>query len=577
MAAVRSPVELVELPFTFTQRRALTATEFAREAGERGVQLSARSLEALHRLGLLRPVLRFRRDGRQIASLARQRSVYASQVAHWDPTSHRDLAHAHGEGRLFDPAAEAFMSAAGTSRRVAGLEYRSSVYLYSRYQLLRLPTIRQALARLSFASSGRPVLDTHRPWAEFARRGDDAFRAVLVAASALEPIYYPQIIGTLTFPDDESFARYDRWRRGLRLTATIRWLGVDASWVREQASQLLREADQIDPLAAWIDLVREADPGQWQRLRGAARNAIDIRLTAEILLRHYEHLAAGRRARPLAGPDRTRRDEYASRLRPRGGIDRTLTAYGLSPHPSLLMVVEGATELLLVPRLMAMLGVRTDPEFIALHDREGVTKNLSALIAYAVAPRVERDEGGRYLRLERPLTRVLVVNDAEGPMATTAQRERRRRAWVDRMLRTLPRQERTPAVVDSIGRLVFVDTWRRNGASFELAHFTDRQLAAAILAVNPRVRRCGLAGTTTAVGNVRATRGNLDSVLGQASKVELADALWPVLERKVERARRLGTAERIPIVRIVNRAVDLARELPRRNVVIPLDARRRRR
>ena len=59
---MRSPVDLVELPFAFTQRSLLTESAFIREAEKRHVRLRPATLEALHRLKLLVPLLRFSRD-----------------------------------------------------------------------------------------------------------------------------------------------------------------------------------------------------------------------------------------------------------------------------------------------------------------------------------------------------------------------------------------------------------------------------------------------------------------------------------------------------------------------------------
>jgi hypothetical protein len=75
------------------------------------------------------------------------------------------------------------------------------------------------------------------------------------------------------------------------------------------------------------------------------------------------------------------------------------------------------------------------------------------------------------------------------------------------------------------------------------------------------------------VGRIRASRGNLDSALGGRSKIALAETLWPVLKRKIERAETRGTEQNIPIVSVLDQATDMARELPRRNVVIPLKER----
>ena len=73
------------------------------------------------------------------------------------------------------------------------------------------------------------------------------------------------------------------------------------------------------------------------------------------------------------------------------------------------------------------------------------------------------------------------------------------------------------------------------------------------------------------LARLRRDEVGLDPVLGTISKVKLANELWPVLERKIERARLAGTQERIPIVRVLYLAYRLALELPQQNLVIQLD------
>ena len=155
-------------------------------------------------------------------------------------------------------------------------------------------------------------------------------------------------------------------------------------------------------------------------------------------------------------------------------------------------------------------------------------------------------------------------------MTTREEREKRRQIWVGRILRALPREHRTASVRESLDRLVYVETWNRRGLSFEFAHFTDRQLAGAIARLDDRPRQPSLSERTSQVGRLRTSRGNINNLIGWTSKLDLADELWPVLERKIRRAEQSKTEGRIPIVRVLDRATDLARELPRRNVVIPL-------
>ena len=67
---------------------------------------------------------------------------------------------------------------------------------------------------------------------------------------------------------------------------------------------------------------------------------------------------------------------------------------------------------------------------------------------------------------------------------------------------------------------------------------------------------------------IRAIRGNLDKVLKHAwvKEPDLADALCPTLERKIERALARGTAPNVPAVRVLHTAVSLTHEYPRRNL-----------
>jgi hypothetical protein len=122
----KGPVDLLELPFTFTQLPVLMPDKFAREARDRGVELTTADLEALHRLRILTPFLRYRRDGRQIHGAVRRNQAAIHQIAHWHPTRRFDLEEARNEGRLSDPGSESFISRARLRRKIGALDYRSS-------------------------------------------------------------------------------------------------------------------------------------------------------------------------------------------------------------------------------------------------------------------------------------------------------------------------------------------------------------------------------------------------------------------------------------------------------------------
>jgi len=565
---MRSPLELLGQPYSFWQLPLLTEDQFRREAKGRGLQLFERQLEGLHRLRVLTPFLRVSRDGRAIAAAARRGDPDAWDLAYWQPTHRIDLLRAREAGHLHDPAAEHFIARRRLRREVAEITYRSSQYLYSHHQLLALPLVRAALPYFRYSREGIVSgFEVHRATSGYWQGQARWLQSKLIALSALEPIYYPNTIRRIRYNGDE-LEHYDEWRNKLRPRAMLDWLEVEPSWIKESAGALLDQAEALDPMGRWSELVREAHPDRWEWLQGEARSAVDLRVGAEILLRYYDRLARGRIAPKIKEPAGRYRDQFSGRLKPRDGLDRVLTDFGLSPHPRLILVVEGETELLLFPRVMELLGIRRDRNFIAIENAQGVGRDLSALVAFAVAPSTERNADGRYLRPLKPLTRLLAVMDAEGKYATPKSREQRRQVWVHRILQTLPAEDRTSPVRKSIERLVGVKTWNRKGGSIEFAHFTDRQLAIATAEVDGRTS-LSLSKRIEMAEGIRKSRGSLAPLLGSGSKVDLADALWPVLRRKIERAQSHKNEGRIPIVRMLNHAIAMAHELPQRNVVIP--------
>lgn len=484
------------------------------------------------------------------------------------------LREARSQGRLYDPSAEQFIARHRLKRQVGDITYNSSDYLYSHHQLLHLPEIGGLLQRLRPGPAGK--IEGGAPLLSQTRHRAQEIRELVIVCSALEPVQYPFIV-LRTRARGGEYEEYRRWLKGQRGRAMMNWLGLDPAWFRSRGERLLQLANGFDPLGSWHQVIREADPRSWEELRGEARLAVDVRIAAEILLRYCERLAKARvpGARRLPKPKRGRRDPFANRLKATGKINRVLTQHRVSPHPNLVFVVEGDTEELLLPRVYAHFGIRADREFIAIENAQGVDRDLSALVAYAISPQVEIEEDRRYLRMETPPTRLFAVMDAEGRYKLPEQRERERDKLIKRILLTFPKRFRTESVADSIKDLVTIETWNAKGESFEFAHFTDRQIAVAVGEVyvpSKRGKKCpSLPRRTAAVANLRRTRGNLDTMLGNGSKVDLAEALWPVLERKIKRAVKVGTEHRIPVIRAIDRAGDLAHEYPRAELVIPLD------
>jgi hypothetical protein len=234
-------------------------------------------------------------------------------------------------------------------------------------------------------------------------------------------------------------------------------------------------------------------------------------------------------------------------------------------------VVEGDTEFALMPRALALLLTNRDENVITFFNAEGTGSDLRPLTGL-VAPRLAHaDPGARHVGLLRPMTRVLVVFDAEYPVATDAEREERRQTWVDRMLRALPKEHQTDIVAKQLDRVVVATTWNRKGENFEFAHFTPLQLANAIVAMPGHRRPPDLEEKRKLMVKARDEHINLKTMVPGGSKTRLAEEVWPLLERRIVNAMAKNTEKRIPIVRVLDEAIALAYEFPRRGLVLRID------
>ena len=585
--SLRSTADLIELPFAFAlrDRELLLPDKFRDAMRERGISVVEQELEALHRTRILVPFLRIARNAREIVATARRDPDAAWYLAYWKPSRPEDFREERAAGRVYDPAREKF-SPWGTYRgRLTGdgdLNYHKSVFLYAPFQLVALPLVREVLPHLSWRrneSVGALNVEASRRkrWASEAQR----LREIAFAASAIEPAYYSQVIGFLRLSGSlEEAESYYRWRQKLPLQRMLRWLGINAPWLVTAAEELLEKANRIDPLGEWWEVIAQGDFKIWPKLRREALSAMDFRVAAEVLLRYHDDLVdAGKAKAPPERPERWPRPlDY--RLKPRRSIDALLMKFGLSPHPRLVLVLEGPTELLLVPRVMRFLGLRIGGDFIAIESAEGADRDLSPLLAY-LAPKFEEPRDERFVLFARRPSRFLIVLDPEGKVSTVEQREKRRKDWVKRIMRTLPVElkktaERSEIVREQMEQFVFVETWRsRQSESFEFAHFTDLELAEVIHALDARTPRPSVETLRKAIASVRAKHRSLDPILHDAGicKPAHAEALWSKLERKLIRARTRGRLDAIPVVRVIDRATRLANEWTGQNIAIALERR----
>lgn len=538
-------VDLIADGWTFTQSPPLTTSKFIKLARERGFQLTLGDLEALCSQNLLIPLL----------------AVHGEpQVRPRDhtPSPRRSLGRdgideAAAEGRLIDPAVDGLPAGFRFERGVGDSPDWWNGLVYNRWQLLQLANLTD-----SFTMSGHPSLHDGswsrlRDWAE---PRATVFRDLAILLCAIDARYLPVA--------DENWIRlrgadreeWETYRDSFDPSATAMGLGVTGTDLLRHADRLLSTAGWLDPLGPWSRVVRHAKPRQQEKLKGLARLCVDLRLAAETLLLFADDLGE-----PAETNEGTLVADLGDRLGRHGAsLDTDLQSVGVSPHPRVALLVEGETEVLMAEKILNHRGVGPRPDGLRIINMRGVSdqERVRKLAAHLATPIVTTTYPDRYRTL-RPLCRIIVATDPEGPME---QPESLRRKLVDDILRGLADQGIHDVDESAISWLVEVRTWDE---PFEYEHFTDAEIADALVKVAPQ----GLPKNEAPeafLRRARVGRLNLEKLRG-LSKTALAEQLWPVLRARIDEARREST-ELPPIASVVLHAYAIAVEAMEVNWVV---------
>jgi hypothetical protein len=593
---MRTVRDLLDLSFIFSQQRLLRVPDFIRDLSDRGVRLDPGHLEAFHHVGALTPVFRLLRDWRTYRDIRALDEYRLPREVPMFPGGMDvgELRAASRAGRLKDAQAEMFRPWSRLKRKLDGANVTAAEYLYSPYQILLAPRLERLVWRTRHRRSTTgnvqyrlrrfdPVFDTW-PFA------DSDLYELVVALSALEARYLPEILGRLTRRDQpwatNWVEEWEDYRDTFDAAGVLAWLGWDASRVQQRAEMLLTVASGFDPLGPWHRVVRHAASDAWIRLKGAARSAIDYRVAAEILLRFYEDLISAGVAPPLPDIPALAPHPLHDRLRDQDDdLDAVLTEFGLSPHPALVIVLEGTTEAHIVPRVMQKLGIPRRRDFIELVNARGVDHDLGALASFVVTPGFSVQHGD-HLLLTRPLTQFVVLADAEGKLRTDQVRATKRAEWLRWIADSVWEARRvriTPEIFDPFVSIVTWDSVEappERAESFEYAHFTDSELAEGLLAVYWGETQPVRADLERRLALYRREGRNIEKIWTErrlwpsaggpeSSKIVLADALWPVLEAKID-ACIGGEKVPVPVVDKLREITALVVGRPRRQIALAL-------
>lgn len=523
-----STLPVLDIPFTFSQVPPLSSGQFRDEARTQWDQrISIDDLEQLHRLGLLVPLYRAD-DDREPESL---------------PAPHKDdyskIAKYAREGMIRDPQGEDASLWPHRRPDNAGDTWWDG-FFYSQWQLLGLRDALQQRENLRIvADDPRIVAEEDERYRTFAARQ----RHEHLALAALSARFFPSIVGRVTYRDGAERETLLAARYEVDATARLAAAGFPAERLRPTAEFLLSRAHTHDPMRDWWDLVRHSDASGWFRLRGGALEAVWQRIAAEVLLRAHEELASLGTLDPLpetSDPHMWHPLQERIGLRPDSdGIHRSLARVGLSPEPCVVLVLEGQTEMVHVPALLDALGI-SKPQQVRVINQRTSSDRPNQLARY-VAPRLGRVLGDSQL-IEAGPTALVVAMDAEGPIWGTPEARDRHLRELRGIVRQEVAEQGGTLTEHELETLVQLHTW--GDQKYELANFTDEELEtsiAQVLRANPEAVRSEADWASRLRTDIEYARERgldvgvvFQRIQQQVSKVELAEALMPVLLAKLE-------------------------------------------
>jgi hypothetical protein len=541
------------MPWAFTQNQPLDTAHFIKEAERRGVDLDLSTMRELYRHQLLIPFV----------SITHRPVIAPSEPTEPEPlrggTRLEQLRWARDTGRLRDLAGLPFMPRLPFERPKERSRWWWNCLLYSWYQLLVLPEIGGLLAYRRYRRR-----DSHRiAWLP---RPDpllldraQKLRGIAIALTALEARYLPKLDPEWVRLSNAELDEWQRYRDRFDSVAMSARLDYSPAQARQDAEWLLLQSHGLDRVGdAWSRLIRRAPSTAWQELKDAALLAMDYRQAAELLLLFYEDLADHGQAEPLPDVPRMSWHPLHERLSYREHtLDEDLMNLGISPHPRVVLAVEGDSEEIHVPLVWKALGYpEATPELVRLLKLGGVGRDLEKVAALAAAPLVgEKAPGERTAwLLIKPPTRLVVAVDPEGRQFGTPEKvAKTRNKIIEEIKAVLKAQGVTAANPDELEELIQIKTWSES--CYEFAHFTDEELADGIMAVHTTINGLSREQLIQAIATERARRKDIKEVWSQwehqPGKPELAEALWPTLEAKIQLRKIDADAPVPPIAEVI--------------------------
>lgn len=452
-----SSLALFRIPFIFSQDQLLKSDEFIRQSSERGYPLSLSQLETLHLHKLLIPLF-------YIDDTANERNRIPIQQSSMS-TLDQMIFNMAAEGRVRDCSQDNFSAASQFELppNTRANEWRKG-YIYSSWQLNRIPVALNSLKQIELAEKDGVKFDRH-----------DQFRSNYLALSALATIYLPGILGQLESPGENQELVMRKFMSDVETKDCLAVSGLDPQFLKGSAEAFLNQARMNDPLINWWPLIRHSNITGWKKLKGIPLHCVWLRISAEIFLRAHEDLARIGLLDPLPDLERVQyRQSLHDRITPHWENERPLEAelavFGLSPHPRVLVLVEGHTEEIHFNALLKEIGLN-NPDRVRIQNAEGSTVNSDLLSRYVIAPRPSHFFSEYQGML--PPTVFVIAMDPENGWETSEGQEKKKQVIRNAIKREVARQG-AKLTEQELDHLVTVFVWPDE--TYEFANFTDEEL-----------------------------------------------------------------------------------------------------
>lgn len=533
---------LLRLPYVFTQDHVWRTDELLKEAKRRGHVVSLSTLQRLHEHRLLMPLYRLA----DVAVSGRRIDITRQDILGMNPRGW--LLEAAIDGRLRDPADEGYCLAWPYERPEDEKDRRWwNGFLFSSWQVLDLAA---ALQELGWLEQGYEPPDR-------AHRANDR-RKLTLALAALSGRHLANISGQITVPSGLGFDGFHEARIAIDEAQRLALVTYPTDRLLPDAESLLEQAHS-DPLIDWWPVIRHANHQGWDKIQGISAHCLWMRLGAEVLLRAHEEVAATGALPEL--PDVAEatwrsplHDRVVSQRAGADSLERALGAFGLLPHPRVLLLLEGETEMVHFPKLLSIFGLNL-PHLVRLQNCHSSEVNPQLITRYAIAPRLAGVRGTTQMTESHP-TCLVVAMDPENRWSDEDGRLAERRSLQGAIRQEVEAQGGRIADVD-LDWLVTIHVWGTQ--KYELANFTDEELVPAFMTLGvDQLRERWQVSEEQVAEHLRYTREGAHDIkvtFGRLrlreNKPRLAELLWPALQAKCE--AELGSGDiKTPALMVLN-------------------------